>query len=106
MREFLHVDDLASACVFLMREYDSAEPINIGSGEEVTIARLAEIVREATGCPARLAFDPSKPDGTPRKFLDSSRLRALGWRPSIGLEEGIRRTYEWFCTRYADGCGR
>jgi GDP-L-fucose synthase len=95
-REFLHVDDLADAAVFLMRHYDGAEPINVGVGEDITILELAEMIREITGYRGRLAFDPSKPDGTPRKLLDISRLQALGWRAGIPLREGILRTYEWY----------
>jgi GDP-L-fucose synthase len=95
-REFLHVDDLASAVVHLMSSYESGELVNIGCGEDVSIRELAELVARVVGYPGRLAFDPTKPDGTPRKLLDVSRLRALGWKPGIGLEEGIRATYEWF----------
>ena len=101
LREFLHVDDLAAACVFLMRNYDAEEPINVGSGEEVSIAQLAELVKATTACPARILWDPSKPDGTPRKMLDTSRLRALGWQPRYSLSEGLRSTYEWFLNRSA-----
>lgn len=94
LREFLHVDDLADACVFLMRNYSSDMPINVGSGEEISIADLARLIIGIVGVQADLAFDPSRPDGTPRKLLDSSRIHALGWRASIGLREGIRQTYE------------
>jgi GDP-L-fucose synthase len=95
-REFLHVDDLASAAVFLMQKYDDSEIVNIGTGEDVTIADLARMIAEATGFTGNVAFDTSKPDGTPRKLLDVSRLHALGWRHSIGLTEGIESTYGWF----------
>jgi GDP-L-fucose synthase len=95
-REFLHVDDLAAACVFLMQNYDREEIINVGTGEEIAIRDLAGLIREVVGCEAALVFDKSKPDGTPRKLLDVSKLRNLGWRYSIGLEQGIRETYEWF----------
>ena len=95
-REFLHVDDLASAAVFLMNEYDEPEIINVGTGQDVTIGEVAQLVSRVTGYQGRLAFDASKPDGTPRKLLDISRLRALGWKPSISLEEGLCSTYEWF----------
>jgi GDP-L-fucose synthase len=95
-REFLHVDDLADAAVFLMRHYDDSEPINVGVGEDITILELAEMMREITGYRGRLAFDPSKPDGTPRKLLDISRLRTLGWSAGIPLREGILRTYQWY----------
>jgi len=95
-REFLHVDDLASACVFLLREYDSPDIINVGCGEDVTIRELAECVCDVLGFRGELVFDTSKPDGTPRKLLNVEKLRALGWRPSIGLREGIADSYKWF----------
>ncbi len=95
-REFLHANDLASAAVFLMQHYDEPEIINVGFGEDTTIAELAQLVSRITGYTGRLIFDASKPDGTPRKLLDSSRLKAIGWQPSISLEEGIRTTYQWF----------
>ena len=95
-REFLHVDDLASAVVHLMATYESEQLVNIGCGEDVTIRELAELVARVVGYPGRLAWDTSKPDGTPRKLLDVSRLAALGWKPRIGLEEGLKGTYEWF----------
>ncbi len=95
-REFLHVDDLADACVFLMRRYDAAEHINVGTGEDLTIRELAETVRDIVHPQAQLVFDPSKPDGTPRKLLDVSRLHALGWKPRIGLREGLKQTYLWY----------
>lgn len=97
-REFLHVDDLADACVFLMRRYEGSEILNIGWGVDISIAELAELVREVVGYRGRIRFDPSKPDGTPRKLLDVSRLKALGWRPRIGLREGIEQTYAWYLT--------
>jgi GDP-L-fucose synthase len=100
-REFLHVDDLASAVVHLMGSYDGAELVNIGCGEDVSIRELAELVARVVGYPGRLAFDPTKPDGTPRKLLDVTRLDALGWKPRIGLEEGLRGTYEWFLANQA-----
>jgi GDP-L-fucose synthase len=95
-REFMHVDDFADAALFLMLKYDREEIINVGTGEDVTIRELAELVREVTGYQGRLAFDTSKPDGTPRKLLDVSGLRALGWRPRISLRDGLKNTYEWF----------
>ena len=95
-REFLHVDDLAAAVVHLMASYESEQLVNIGCGEDVTIRELAELVARVVGYPGRLAWDTSKPDGTPRKLLDVSRLTALGWKPRIGLEEGLKRTCEWF----------
>jgi GDP-L-fucose synthase len=97
LREFLHVDDLAGAAVFLMRNYSSSEIINVGSGEEVSIAKLAQLIGEIVGFSGDILYDRSKPDGTPRKLLDTSRLRALGWKPAIDLRDGIRETYEWFC---------
>jgi GDP-L-fucose synthase len=95
-REFLHVDDLARACVLLLERYDGPQPINVGTGEEVTVRELAELVARVVGYAGTLGWDTSKPDGTPRKLLDSSRIGALGWRPEIGLEEGIRATYAWY----------
>jgi len=95
-REFLHVDDLADALVHLLIAYSDAEPINVGCGEDVTIADLARLVAETVGFTGALVFDPAKPDGTPRKLLDVSRLAALGWRPGIGLREGLARTYAWY----------
>lgn len=99
-REFLHVDDLAEACVFLLEKYDDASTINVGCGEDITIAQLAELVREVVYPEARITFDTSRPDGTPRKLLDVSRITALGWTPKIPLDQGIRSTYAWFCDRH------
>jgi GDP-L-fucose synthase len=95
-REFLHVDDLADACVYLMQNYDGDGWVNVGWGRDETIAELADTIRRVVGFAGELRFDPSKPDGTPRKLLDTSRLTALGWSPKIDLEAGIRSTYEWF----------
>ena len=95
-REFLHVDDLADACVFLMGRYEHEEHINVGTGEDLSIRELAEILREIIHPNATLTFDTSKPDGMPRKLLDVSRLHALGWRHRIALREGIVSTYRWF----------
>jgi GDP-L-fucose synthase len=95
-REFLHVDDLAAACLFLMERYDSAGWINIGAGTELTIAELAHTLARVTRFEGTIRFDKSKPDGTPRKLLDSSRITALGWTARIGLEEGLRSTYDWY----------
>ena len=95
-REFLHVDDLADACLFLLEKYDSPEIVNIGCGEDVTIRELAETVCEVVGFEGELVFDPSKPDGTPRKLMDMTKLFGLGWRPRIGLKEGIRDAFQWF----------
>lgn len=95
-REFLHVDDLADACLFLMRGYDEALWINIGWGQDVSIAELAELVARVVGYRGTLRFNPMVPDGTPRKLLDTTRLAALGWTPRIALEDGIAGTYSWF----------
>jgi GDP-L-fucose synthase len=95
-REFLHVDDLADACIFVARHYDAAEHINVGTGEDLTIRELAEMVRDIVHPHAELVFDASKPDGTPRKLLDVSRLHDLGWRHKTGLREGIESSYRWF----------
>jgi GDP-L-fucose synthase len=97
-REFLHVDDLADAVVFLMKTWSDEEPINIGTGTDVTIAELARLIAEVVGFTGRFVFDASKPDGTPHKLLDVSKLAALGWSPHIDLESGIRQTYEWYRT--------
>ncbi len=96
MREFLHVDDLADACVFLMENYSDDMHINVGTGVDLTIRELAEKIRNVVYPQAELHFDSSKPDGTPRKVLDVTRLRNLGWSPSYDLDRGIRETYEWF----------
>jgi GDP-L-fucose synthase len=95
-REFLHVDDLADACLFLMNDYSGNEPINVGTGEDISIRELAELVREVVGYAGEIAYDTTKPDGTPRKLLEVSRLNSLGWRATTPLEEGIERTYAWF----------
>ncbi|MEN3369215.1 MAG: GDP-L-fucose synthase [Verrucomicrobiota bacterium] len=95
-REFLHVDDLAAACVFLLEKYDSPEIINVGCGQDISIRELAGLICEVVGFAGELAWDTAKPDGTPRKLLDVSKIHALGWRHTIGLREGIARTYEWF----------
>jgi GDP-L-fucose synthase len=95
-REFLHVDDCAEASLFLMANYDGEEIVNIGVGEDLSILELAQIIRRVVGFDGQLVFDPSKPDGTPRKLVDAARINAMGWRARIGLEEGIRRTYQWY----------
>lgn len=100
-REFLHVDDLASAACFAMQHYDECQPLNVGVGKDLSIAELASLVARTTGYSGRIVFDSSRPDGTPRKLLDVSRLSALGWRPRIGLEEGINETYRWYCAHRA-----
>jgi len=95
-REFLHVDDLADALLFLMLRYDQEEIINVGTGEDLAIRELCDVIRGVVGYTGELVFDSSKPDGTPRKLLDVSRLRQLGWRPRIGLREGVAQTYSWY----------
>jgi GDP-L-fucose synthase len=96
LREFLHVDDCAGACLFLMQHYEGEGIVNVGVGEDITIARLAEIVSAAVGYKGEIVYDSSKPDGTPRKLVDVSRINGLGWRASIGLEDGVSRTYQWY----------
>jgi GDP-L-fucose synthase len=98
-REFLHVDDLADACVFLMENYSSDEIVNVGWGRDISVSELAGLVRRVVGFDGEIVYDRSKPDGTPRKLLDTSRLTALGWTPSVSLEEGIAQTYEWYCAQ-------
>jgi GDP-L-fucose synthase len=100
-REFLHVDDCASACLFLLEKYDSPEIINVGCGEDVSIRELAELVCDVVGFAGELSWDKTKPDGTPRKLLDVSKLRALGWTPTIKLRDGIAQTYDWFLKNVA-----
>ena len=98
-REFMHVDDLADAALFLMLNYDEPDIINVGVGTDLSIRELAELVCRVVGYDGRLVFDTSKPDGTPQKLLDVSRLRALGWQARIGLEKGIKETYQWFLSQ-------
>jgi GDP-L-fucose synthase len=95
-REFLHVDDLASAALFLLENYDDSTTINVGVGEDLSIKELAELVRDVVGYEGELVWDTDKPDGTPRKLLDVSRLQSLGWKPQVRLEDGVRATYSWF----------
>lgn len=95
-REFLHVDDMASAIVFLLEHYDAPEIINVGCGEDITVRALAQLICEIVGFEGELTFDRSKPDGTPRKLLDVTKLAQLGWKPAIELRDGVARTYEWF----------
>ena len=101
-REFLYVDDMAEACVFLMESGISDGLLNIGSGEDVTIRELAETVMSVVGFKGNIVFDVNKPDGTPRKLLDVERMRALGWQAGIPLSDGIAKAYKDFLTRYAD----
>ncbi|HEY1757582.1 MAG TPA: GDP-L-fucose synthase [Bryobacteraceae bacterium] len=100
-REFLHADDLASAAVFLMLNYESPEILNVGTGEDLMIRELAGIIAQVTGFQGQLVFDDSKPDGTPRKVLDVSRIHALGWKAQMTLEHGIAATYQWYLSRQA-----
>ena len=95
-REFLHSDDLADACLFLLEHYDSAEIINIGWGTDCTIRELAEKIAETVGYSGTLKWEASRPDGTPRKLLDTHRVNNLGWQPRMSLREGLRKTYQWF----------
>ena len=101
-REFLYVDDLADACLYLMRTYDSEEIVNVGTGEDVTILELAELLKGIIGYEGKLLLDSSKPDGTPRKLLDVNRLRGLGWNYKTSLSEGITLTYKWFLQHQGD----
>ena len=100
-REFLHVDDLAAACLLLLEKYDSPEIINIGYGEDITIRGLAELICDVVGFDGELVWDKTKPDGTPRKLLDVTRIRKLGWEPTISLRNGIAQTYEWFLANWS-----
>ena len=106
LREFLHVDDVASGLLFLLRHPNPPDWVNIGSGNEVSIRQLAELVRDACGATCKIEFDPSKPDGTPRKLIDCSRLHGLGWKPSLTLAEGIRRTVACYREEKAGGRAR
>ncbi len=102
LRDFLHADDLAEACVLLLERYSQPGHINVGSGEEVTIRDLAGLVAQVTGFAGRVEFDPAMPDGTPRKLMDVSRIRALGWKPRISLADGIRDAYAWYLANAAE----
>lgn len=106
LREFLYVDDMARAVIFLTEHYDSDEIINVGSGQEVSIRELAETVAEVVGYEGELVFDSSKPDGTPRKFLDNSKIEGLGWKAEVGLKEGLATTYAWFVENESSFRGR
>jgi GDP-L-fucose synthase len=100
-REFLHVDDLADACVFLMQGYSDSEHVNVGSGADVTILELTQMVCDVVGFTGEIVHDLSKPDGTPRKLMSAAKLEAMGWQPKINLLEGLRSVYRWFCTNVA-----
>ena len=95
-REFCHVDDCADACLFLMNEYSDSNIINIGVGEDVSIKELGELIKDIVGFQGDIVYDPSKPDGTPRKLVDVSKINALGWSAKIALRDGIASTYQWF----------
>jgi GDP-L-fucose synthase len=101
LREFMYVDDVADACFFMMQQYDEKLFLNVGTGEEISIRELALLVKEITGYEGRLKFDPSKPDGTPRKLMDSARLHALGWKHKVPLREGLKKTYAHFLEEYS-----
>ena len=96
-REFLHVEDLAGACRFLLENYNAPDIVNVGFGSDVTIRELVELICEVVGFTGTLSFDSTKPDGTPRKLLDTTRLTGLGWRPRISLRDGVQQTYDWYC---------
>eukprot|EP00850_Spirogloea_muscicola_P019403 SM000190S04839 [mRNA] locus=s190:42605:45561:+ [translate_table: standard] len=102
LREFLHVDDLADACIYIMEHYSDIGHLNVGSGKEVTIKELAELVKEVVGFQGELVWDPTKPDGTPRKLMDSSKLAALGWEAKVALRDGLTETYKWYTENYDD----
>ena len=106
LREFLHVDDLAAACLFVLNMDDPPDLVNVGSGREISIRELAELVKRTSGCEAAITWDSSKPDGTPRKLCDTSLIRSLGWAPAIGLEDGLQRTIAEYRAAVADGSVR
>lgn len=95
-REFLHVDDMADACIYLLQHYSGEVPLNVGWGEDIAIGDVARLIKDTVGFKGNLTFDATKPDGTPRKLLDTTRINGLGWRPKIGLQEGLRSYYDWF----------
>jgi GDP-L-fucose synthase len=101
LREFLHVTDLARACIMLLNEYDESVAVNIGSGQEISIRQLANVISKAVGYSGEIVFNDTRPNGTPRKLLDSSKITQLGWNPRVTLEEGIISTYDWFLTHHA-----
>ncbi|MBM6593714.1 GDP-L-fucose synthase [Microvirga sp. BT291] len=101
-REFLHVDDMADACVYLLRHYSGEVPLNVGWGEDISIGEVAGLIKDTVGFGGELVFDTSKPDGTPRKLLDTTRINGLGWKPKIALQDGLKGYYEWFLAHQAD----
>ena len=102
MREFLYVDDLADACLFLMQHYNSEEIINVGVGKDITITQLVSLLKDVVGYSGQVVFDSSKPDGAMKKLLDVSRINSMGWQSKTPLEDGLRETYNWFL-KYKDG---
>lgn len=102
LREFLHVDDMADACVYLLRHYSGEVPLNVGWGEDITIGNVARLIKDTVGFQGELVFDTTKPDGTPRKLLDTGRINGLGWRPQITLRDGLKGYYDWFLAHQAD----
>ena len=98
-REFLYVEDLADACIFLMKNYNENKFVNVGTGKDITIRELANIVKDVVGYEGNINWDKSKPDGTPQKLLDISKIKTLGWKPKISLKEGIKKSYDWFCNQ-------
>jgi GDP-L-fucose synthase len=106
LREFLHAEDLASACLMLLKEYDGSVAINVGSGEEVTILEIAQSVSKAVGFEGIIKFDKTKPNGTPRKLLDTNFLKNLGWKAQIDLKDGLASTYAWFLNNNAKGTNK
>jgi GDP-L-fucose synthase len=101
-REFLHADDLGSACLFLLENYNSASPINVGVGRDIPINELANLIQEIVGYSGKIVWDSSKPDGTPQKLLDVSRINQLGWESSIDLKNGLEETYKWYVESHSD----
>ena len=100
MREFLYIDDLAEACYTCMQKYDSEEIINVGSGVDVTIKELTEMIADVVGYTGKIVWDTSKPNGTPRKVLNVDKIKSLGWEPTLDLKEGLRKTFEWYKENY------
>ena len=103
LRDFLHVEDLARACLMLIDNYDDLIAINVGSGQEISIHNLANLIAKVVGFNGEVVLDVNRPNGTPRKLLDSSRITQLGWHPQVGLEEGITSTYDWFLANHENG---
>jgi len=102
MREFLHADDLASACIFMLEQYDGDVALNVGTGEDITIRELTEIIADVVGYQGEILWDTEKPNGTPRKLLDVSKLKSLGWSPRLALQVGISQTYLWYLSQLGE----